>query len=67
MYWNNSNVTATKLNTVRNYQKASVVIEKKDVVLNFDSYTKREKIYNNEDIWIDTKPIIHNNNNTNCK
>ena len=61
MYWNNSNVTATKFNTVRNYQKASVIIEKKDVVLNFDSYTKREKIYNNEDIWIDTKPLNYNN------
>ena len=57
MYWNNSNVTANKFNTVKNYQKASVIIEKKDVVLNYDSYTKREKIYNNEDIWIDTKPL----------
>ena len=60
MYWNNSNVTANKFNTVKNYQKASVIIEKKDVVLNYDSYTKREKIYNNEDIWIDTKPLNYN-------
>ena len=67
MYWSNLNVTATKFNSVTNYQKASVVIDKKDVVLNFDSYTKREKIYNSNGIWIDTKPIIHNNNNTNCK
>ena len=67
MYWSNLNVTATKFNSVTSYQKASVVIDKKDVVLNFDSYTKREKIYNSNGIWIDTKPIIHNNNNTNCK
>lgn len=46
MYLNNTNVTATKFNTVTNYEKASVLIEKKEVVLNYDSYTKREKIYN---------------------
>ena len=57
MYWFNKNVTATKINTITNYQKASVVIEKKDVVLNYDSYTKREKIYDHEGIWIDTKPV----------
>ena len=61
MYWDNMNVTATKFNSVSNYQKASVIIEKKDVILNSDSYTKREKIYNNEGIWIDTKPLNYNN------
>ena len=50
-----------------NFEKASVIIEKKDVVLNYDSYTKREKIYNSEGIWIDTKPLNHNNNYTNTK
>ena len=60
MYWNNTNVTATKINTISNYQKASVLIEKKDVILNSNSYTKREKIYNNEGIWIDTKPLNYN-------
>ena len=61
MYLDKSNVTATKFNSISNYQKASVVIEKKDVVLNYDAYTKREKIYNNKDIWIDTKPLNYNN------
>lgn len=61
MYWNNKNITATKFNSVTNYQKASVVIEKKIVVLNYDSYTKREKTYNNEGIWIDTKPLNYYN------
>ena len=61
MYWNNKNITATKFNSITNYQKASVVIEKKNVVLNYDSYTKREKTYNNEGIWIDTKPLNYYN------
>lgn len=61
MYFHNKNITATKFNTVTNYEKASVLIEKKDVILNYDSYTKREKVYNNEGIWIDTKPLNYNN------
>ncbi len=61
MYFLNKNITATKFNTVTNYEKASVLIEKKNVILNHDSYTKREKVYNNEGIWIDTKPLNYNN------
>jgi hypothetical protein len=60
MYWNQKNIKATKVNTVTNYTKSSVLIEKKDVMLNYDAYTKREKIFNNEGIWIDTKPLIFN-------
>ena len=61
MYFDNENVLATKINTKKDYQKASVVIEKKNVVINYDSYTKREKVYNNEGIWIDTKTLNYNN------
>lgn len=50
MYWNNNNIVATKFNTKTNYEKGSVLIEKKDIILNYDSYIKREKIYNNEGI-----------------
>ena len=61
MYWENKNVRAVKFNTITNYEKASVLIEKKSVVINHDSYTKREKIYNNDNIWIDTKPLVYKN------
>jgi hypothetical protein len=61
MYWNKSNVTATKSNTITNYSKGSVLIEEKEVVLNYDSYTKRHKLYNDEGTWIDTKPLEANN------
>ncbi|KZT15563.1 hypothetical protein NEOLEDRAFT_1081995, partial [Neolentinus lepideus HHB14362 ss-1] len=64
MYFNNKNIQATKFNTITNYEKASVLIEKKDIVLNYDSYTKREKIFNNDGIWINTKPLIYNNPTT---
>ena len=42
---------ATKFNTLSNYEKASVIIEKKkNIILNSDAYTKREKIYNKQSL-----------------
>jgi len=61
MYWNKENVITSKLNTKPNYKKAKVLMEKKDVILKFDSYTKREKIYNKKGIWTNTEPLIYNN------
>ena len=60
-YFENKNILATKYNTLTNYAKASVLIEKKEVILNHDSYTKREKIYNTNGLWIDTKPLKFKN------
>ena len=62
MYYDNKNVVATKTNIKTNYQKASVLIEKKYVIINYDSYTKRTKFYNNEGLWVYTKPLIMNDN-----
>ena len=45
MYYENKNITTNKFNTITNYTNASVLIEKKDVKLNHDSYTKRIKIF----------------------
>lgn len=63
MYLNNMNVTGIKNHTTKNYEKGSVLIEKKEVILNYDSYIKREKVYNENNIWIDTKPLNHNTHN----
>ena len=57
MYLDKKNIIAEKFHTVTDYKKASVLIEKKEVILNYDSYTKRKKIYDNNKIWIDTLPI----------
>lgn len=61
MYWNKMNIKASKFNTIINYENTSVLIEKKEVELNYNSYMKRDKIYNSKGIWIDTKPLLHNN------
>lgn len=58
MYWNKQNVTVKKTNTLYSYENAYATIEEKNITLNHDSYTKRTKIYNNDGIWIDTKPLI---------
>ena len=62
MLFNQSDITTSKNNTITNYEKGYVLIEKKRVVLKHDSYTKREKIYDNNNIWIDTKPLIIDKN-----
>jgi hypothetical protein len=53
------NVKASKQNTITNYGKGSVVIANKSINLNFNSYRKRVKIYDNNN-WIDTKPLYVN-------
>jgi hypothetical protein len=57
------NVKGIKQNTVTVYNEGSVVIDEKEIDLNADSYRKRRKICKKEK-WIDTKPLILNNNCT---
>ena len=42
-----------------------VNLNKKEIILNYDSYTKRSKIYDVKGLWIDTIPLTlplnHNN------
>jgi hypothetical protein len=45
--YNCINIKGIKQNTITNYGKGSVVIGQKDVILNHNSYKKREKIYKN--------------------
>lgn len=59
--YNNKNVNTIKQNTSIDYQNASVEIFNTNVLLNHDSYTKRNKIYNSKGIWIDTEPIDFTN------
>lgn len=57
------NIRATKFKSKTDYANASVLIEKKDITLNYNSYTKRTKIFNDKGIWVDTQPLnIYKNN-----
>ena len=64
MYYNQTNATAIKLSTDLSFARGTVNINTKNVgrtPLNYNSYSKREKIYKN-DIWVDTRPIKYSNN-----
>ncbi len=61
MYFNNKSIKATKFNTVTNYEKASVLIEKKRCIIKFWFLYKKRKVFNNEGIWINTKPLLYKN------
>ena len=58
-------INAVKVSSFRDYAKGSVVIKtKKDVKLNPSYYNKRVRLYNNNNQWVSTKPLIIN---TVCK
>ena len=63
LYKGNSIKTGKKTYSTTNYYEGSVVISNKPITLNADSYTKRTKIYK-DNIWIDTKPLIYNINDS---
>lgn len=54
-------VFALKESSSRDYTKGSVIINiSSDVKLNPSNYTKRVKVYDNNNKWIDTKPLYIN-------
>ena len=55
--------TGKKIYSTTNYYQGSVVINNEPITLKADSYTKRIKIYK-DNIWIDTKPLTYNINNS---
>lgn len=57
MLFYKTNVSGIKQNTITNYNTGSVIFNTKNINLNYDSYTKRHKIYDNNGFWINTKPL----------
>ena len=59
---NNKNIkTGIKRVSKSDWELGHVLIEDKyNITIHSNSYTKRVKIYNNHDMWIDTKPIFIN-------
>lgn len=58
MYFNNTSVLAQKLSSEIFTGKGFVIIKKVDITLNWDSFKKREKIFNyKSNLWVDTHPI----------
>lgn len=57
MYYDKKSIEAIKSNTETNYLEGYVDIGTKKVKLNADAYSKREKLYTAEGLWIDTKAL----------
>lgn len=67
MYFNKKNITAIKSDSKVNYKEGYVNIDTKEVTLRFDSYLKREKLYDKAGLWVDTRPLIYTDKPRNSK
>jgi hypothetical protein len=61
LYYKSERIKAIKTQTIRDFAKGSVTIEDIEAYVSSESYTKREKIYNSDNLWIDTKPLVYDN------
>nr|YP_010697791.1 DNA polymerase [Porodaedalea chrysoloma]WCF76752.1 DNA polymerase [Porodaedalea chrysoloma] len=61
MYFSFKNILSIKPNTIKNLSKGSVIISEKEILLQYDSFTKREKLYSESKLWVNTKPLYYNN------
>ena len=59
MYLDSKSVTGIKTYGITSHSKGSVTIKSQKVVIDWNSYKKREKIYI-KDMWINTKPLYIN-------
>jgi len=56
MYFKSQSVKGAKTSSIINYNKGSVSIEEKEININWNSYQKREKIFESA-LWIDSRPL----------
>ena len=58
---NGSKVESFRLESIRNFKEGFVnAMIPKEIKLDGDAYTKREKIFDKNKVWIDTKPLVLN-------
>jgi hypothetical protein len=62
MYLNSKSIQGDKTSSIINYSNGSVTINVSKINVNWNSYTKRDKIYDTKtNLWTDTRPIYINN------
>ncbi len=58
MYYKSESVQGEKISSVISYDKGSVSIQSKNISISWDSFIKREKIFDSKsNLWVDTKPL----------
>lgn len=61
MYYLNKNIYAIKTTTETDLSNGSVLIKDKNILISHDVYKKREKLFNDVGLWVNTKPLLYNN------
>jgi len=62
MYLKSKSVQGEKITSNTNYSRGSVTIQTKNITIDWNSFKKREKLFNSKyNLWIDTKPIYIDN------
>lgn len=58
MYFKSQSVQGEKTSTNISYNEGSVSFQTKEITINWDSFKKREKIFDSKNnLWIDTRPL----------
>ena len=61
MYYFSKNVCANKTVSKTFLSKGFVNIEDSSVILQHDSYKKRQKLFNEKNLWVNTSALLYNN------
>jgi DNA polymerase family B len=62
LYLYSQSIKANKNYGITNYSLGSVLINSKKIIIDWNSYIKRDKIYNYKtNLWIDTRPLLFDN------
>lgn len=61
LYFGSTDVCGLKKSTLTDLSKGSVIIQDKKILIQHNVYNKREKIFNREGLWVNTKPLKYNN------
>lgn len=61
MYFDYKDVYGLKKSTITQLSKGSVTIENTKLLIQHNVYTKRKKVYDSKNLWVDTKPLYIDN------
>jgi DNA-dependent RNA polymerase auxiliary subunit epsilon len=62
MYLKSQSIKGDKLSSNINYNKGSVLLQTKEITIDWDSFKKREKIFDSKfNLWVDTRPLYIDN------
>lgn len=63
MYFKNKDAKAIKGDTCIDFERGTRNIKTKTAILHTNAYSKRTKIFDKNNLWIDTKPLEYYQNN----